>query len=59
AVIMLIIGGMRYITAVGNPSAIGDAKDIITNAIIGLILALLSWVFISAINKYFSYNRTE
>ncbi|MBU3918928.1 hypothetical protein KKC63_03450 [Patescibacteria group bacterium] len=41
AVIMLIIGGMRYITAVGNPSAIGDAKDIINSAITGLIFALL------------------
>ncbi len=29
AVVMLIIGGMRYITAVGNPTAISDAKDII------------------------------
>jgi hypothetical protein len=57
AVIMLIIGGMRYITAVGNPSAIGDAKDIITNAIIGLILALLSWVFISTINPDVLYIK--
>ncbi|MBU4078527.1 hypothetical protein KKE85_02895, partial [Patescibacteria group bacterium] len=59
AVIMLIIGGMRYITAVGNPTAISDAKDIINSAITGLILALLSWVFISAINKCFLYNRTR
>jgi hypothetical protein len=50
AVIMLIIGGMRYITAVGNPTAISSAKEIILNAIVGLVLALLSWVFISTIN---------
>lgn len=57
AVVMLIIGGMRYITAVGNPTAISDAKDIIISAITGLILALLSWVFISAINPDVLYIK--
>jgi len=50
AVMMLIIGGMRYITAAGNAAAISDAKDIIQNAVVGLILALFSWVFIATIN---------
>ena len=50
AVMMLIVGGMRYITAAGNSAAIADAKDIITNAIVGLLLALLTWVFIATIN---------
>ncbi|MEA2097827.1 MAG: pilin [Patescibacteria group bacterium] len=50
AVMMLIIGGMRYITAAGNSAAISDAKDIIQNAVVGLILALFSWIFIATIN---------
>lgn len=50
AVMMLIIGGMRYITAAGNAAAISDAKDIIQNAVVGLIIALFSWVFIATIN---------
>jgi len=50
AVMMLIIGGMKYITAAGNASVIGDAKDTISNAIFGLLLALLSWVIVSTIN---------
>ncbi|MCK5475580.1 MAG: hypothetical protein KAI71_03300 [Candidatus Pacebacteria bacterium] len=50
AVMMLILGGMRYITSAGNSAAAADAKDIITNAIVGLLLALLTWVFIATIN---------
>ncbi|MCK5466825.1 hypothetical protein KAI56_05025 [Candidatus Parcubacteria bacterium] len=50
AVMMLIIGGMKYITAAGNASVIGDAKDTISSAIFGLLLALLSWVIVSTIN---------
>ncbi|MCK4912913.1 MAG: hypothetical protein KAS05_04235 [Candidatus Omnitrophica bacterium] len=57
AVMMLIIGGMRYITAAGNAAAIGDAKDIIQNAIFGLLLALLSWVFVSTINPDVLYIK--
>ncbi len=57
AVMMLIIGGMRYITAAGNSAAISDAKDIVSNAIIGLLLALLSWVFIATINPDVLYIK--
>jgi phosphatidylglycerophosphatase A len=57
AVMMLIIGGMRYITAAGNSAAVGDAKDIIQNAIVGLLLALLSWVFIATINPDVLYIK--
>lgn len=55
AVLMLILGGMRYISAVGNSSAIGDAKSMIGSAIGGLLLALLSWLFVSTINPDILY----
>ena len=57
AVMMLIIGGMKYITAAGNASVIGDAKDTIWNAIFGLLLALLSWVIVSTINPDVLYIK--
>lgn len=57
AVMMLIIGGMKYITAAGNASIIGDAKDTISNAIFGLLLALLSWVIVSTINPDVLYIK--
>ena len=57
AVMMLIIGGMKYITAAGNASIIGDAKDTISSAIFGLLLALLSWVIVSTINPDVLYIK--
>ena len=57
AVMMLIIGGMKYITAAGNASIISDAKDTITNALFGLLLALLSWVIVSTINPDVLYIK--
>lgn len=46
----IVIGGARYLTSVGNPSAVEDAKHTINSAIIGLILALSSWVIVTEIN---------
>ena len=57
AVMMLIIGGMRYITAAGNQAAVSDAKDIITNALAGLLLAILSWVIVAEINPDVIYIK--
>lgn len=55
AVMMLIFGGMRYITAMGSSSAISSAKDIVTSALLGLLLALISWVIVSTINPDILY----
>lgn len=57
AVFYLILGGMKYITAAGNPGKAGDAKSTIEGAIGGLLLALLSWVIINAINPDILYLR--
>jgi len=46
----IVIGGARYLTSAGNPSAIEDAKHTIYQAIYGLLLALTSWVIIKEIN---------
>ena len=50
AMIMIIIGGFRYMTSTGNASAMADAKDMIFNAFLGLGLALLSWLILYTIN---------
>ncbi len=47
---VIIYGGMRYLTSAGNPSSVEEAKDAITSAVTGLILALLSWLILSTIN---------
>ncbi len=46
----IVIGGAWYLTSVGNPSAIEDAKHTIYSAISGLLLAITSWVIVREIN---------
>lgn len=42
AVIILIIGGIRYITSTGDSTRIQKAKDTILYAVIGLIVVILA-----------------
>ncbi len=50
AFIMLIWGGFQYLTSAGNPTAIGDAKDRIKSALLGLLIILTSWLILQVIN---------
>jgi len=50
AVFMIMIGGYMYLTSAGNNSQTGKAKGIITDAIAGVILALVSYVLLYTIN---------
>ncbi|MBD3360280.1 hypothetical protein GF366_00590 [Candidatus Peregrinibacteria bacterium] len=49
AVIMIIYGGVTYVTAAGKDEAIGNAKKIIMYALIGLIIILLSFAVVNTI----------
>ncbi|OGE81781.1 MAG: hypothetical protein A3E98_01540 [Candidatus Doudnabacteria bacterium RIFCSPHIGHO2_12_FULL_48_11] len=51
AVLFLIIGGFRYITAAGNEEAGAQAKKIITNSIIGIVVIILSFVIVRVISS--------
>ena len=50
AFVMLVTGGVKYLTSAGNPSAIGDAKDRIKSALLGLLIILMSWLILQVIN---------
>ena len=50
AFFMLVFGGFRYLTSAGNPAAQKDAKDILTSAILGLLLLLGSYLLLQVIN---------
>lgn len=54
SVIMLIIGGIRYTTSNGDQGAVTSAKNTIMYAIIGLIVALLSYALVSFVANQFS-----
>ena len=42
AVVLLIMAGYKMISSQGNPEKLNDAKEVATNAIIGLVFILLS-----------------
>ena len=51
AVAFIIYGGFRYLTAGGNEDAAEAGKKIITNAIIGFVIILMSWVILVVIQR--------
>lgn len=50
AVLMVSIGGFMYLTSAGNTSAMGSAKSVIFDSIIGLVIALVAWLILYVIN---------
>ena len=48
--IMIMIGGLIYLTAGGSAERVGSAKSYIGNALIGLVLLLTSYVVLQTIN---------
>ena len=49
AVIMIIYGGVTYVTSAGNDESVGNAKKIIMYALIGIIIILLSFVVVNTV----------
>lgn len=47
AVIMIIVGGIRYTISNGDASRVKAAKDTITYSVIGLVVALLSYAIVN------------
>ncbi|MCA9337637.1 hypothetical protein KC951_02935 [Candidatus Saccharibacteria bacterium] len=54
AVIMIIIGGLRYITSGGDSAGVNGAKNTILYAIIGLVIVALAQVIVQ-----FVLNRVD
>lgn len=54
AVIMIIIGGIRYTTSNGDASSIKGAKDTILYAVIGLIVAILAYAIVNFVVDAFA-----
>lgn len=47
SVIMIIIGGIRYALSGGDEKAVTAAKDTILYAVVGLVIALLSYAIVN------------
>ncbi|EKE15634.1 MAG: hypothetical protein ACD_11C00116G0021 [uncultured bacterium] len=50
AMFMIVIGGFMYVSSAGNTSTAGSAKNIITDALIGLVVAMAAYLFLYVIN---------
>jgi len=47
SVIMLIIGGIRYVVSAGDQNAVQGAKNTILYAIVGLVVAFLAYALVN------------
>lgn len=53
AVIMIVIGGIRYVTSGGDASGVTAAKNTILYAVIGLIVAILAFAIVNFVARSF------
>lgn len=54
AIIMLVYGGIKYLTAAGNEDSIEKGKKLIKWAVIGIAIALAALVIVRQVAKFFS-----
>ena len=54
SVIMIIIGGLRYVISGGNATAVTAAKNTILYAIVGVIVALLAYAIVNFVLESFT-----
>ena len=56
AFIFLLIGGLRWITAGGDEKAVSSARNMITAALIGLVIVLVAYAIIRLVEIFFGVN---
>ena len=56
-VLMLVIGGVMFFMAAGNPAGISKAKSLLTSVIIGLIIIYGAYLLISAFFTIIGVNE--
>ncbi len=53
-VVLIIVAGYKMISSQGNPDKLKDAREMITNAIIGLVFILLSVSILGLVSNVFN-----
>ena len=59
SVIMLIIGGIRYVVSGGDSTAVQGAKNTILYAIVGIVICLLAYAVVSFVIGSFTGSGTS
>lgn len=52
AVILIIVGGLRYVLSAGDPKSTKEAKDTVLYAIVGVVVAITAYAMVN-----FVFNR--
>jgi hypothetical protein len=52
AVVFIIIGGYRYMTAGGNEETATKARKAVVNALIGLVIIILAYVIVNVVTNF-------
>ncbi|TSC93632.1 MAG: Uncharacterized protein CEN91_169 [Candidatus Berkelbacteria bacterium Licking1014_85] len=55
-VILLLVGGIQYLTGAGNDEQTGKAKKLMIDSIIGLVIVLAAWAIGTFVLDKFGYN---
>jgi hypothetical protein len=56
SVVMIVIAGFQYVASSANPQGKGEARKRLSGALIGLVLALGSWLLLDTVNPNFASN---
>lgn len=54
--LMIVIGGFMMLIGAGSESRVGTGKKMITNAIVGVLIVLLSWLIVDTAIKTLTGN---
>ena len=46
AVVMIIIGGLQWMTSAGNEEKVEKAKKTISSAVVGIVIVILAWAIV-------------
>lgn len=58
SVIMIIIGGLRYITSGGNNANVTSAKNTVLYAVVGIVVSLFAYAIINFVLTSFATDAT-
>jgi hypothetical protein len=58
AFVMLIVGGFKFLTSSGDPKQAESAKNTVTWAVGGLIVAITTWFILNLIADFTGMDKT-
>ena len=56
AALILVIGGVMFVVSSGEPEKIATAKKTMTNAVLGIIIIFVAWLFINLFYTVIGYK---